>query len=267
MIDFANLALQALSIQIMQPNSDSEGPTQAPSLGSAGSDPAKLRLDLLNRLFAASIHTSRFHGAYTALIQISEPDLRKSLLKIFLQTLIQQNRIPQLLSFPYTSLAADVDATLSDLALKASPASALAGPHASPPSTRYFEILYAWRMKAGDVRGAAQAVFERLARLRASPAVGSDPRDDRLLNAYLVLINALCCVAKEEAWVVVEPGAWGAQAERAKGLGAGKTALGARRGVLTLEDVRAEYQAELDRVSKLEAGQWGFGDGGAMETL
>jgi len=266
-IDFANLALQALSIQIMQPNSDSEGPTTAPSLGSAGSDPAKLRLDLLNRLFAASIHTSRFTSAYTTLIQISTPDLRKSLLKTFLQALIQQNRIPQLLSFPYTTLAADVDATLWDLARKASPAPALAGPDAPPPSMRYFELAYAWRMRAGDVRGAAQAAFERLARLRAAPAVADDPRDDRLRNAFLVLINALCCLPKEEAWVVVEHGALGALAAPPKALGAGKAAVSARRAVLTLEDVRAEYQAELDRVSRVEAGQWGFGDGEAMETL
>lgn len=252
-VDFSTLALQALAVQPV-PTEDSP-----PHPGSPGPDSSKLRLDLLNRLFSASLHTRRFQSAYTALIQIPTLDLRKALLKSLVQALVSQNRVALLLSFPYSSLAHDVDTALEDLARKESSPVDLTGSDGVLPNVHPWEILYAWRMKQGNVKGAAQACYERLARLRASSAVGQDPKDARVRDAYLVLINVLCCLEKGEAWVVVEPAVQAAGGEA--GLGAGRReAQRRKRGILTLEDVRREHQAELDRVSRLEAGRWGFGD-------
>ena len=51
----------------------------------------------------------------------------------------------------------------------------------------------------------------------------------------------------------------------------GKPAPPAKRKVVTLDDVRKEYQEELDRVARIEANQFAFNDGDvdmdAMDTL
>lgn len=275
--DFANLALQSLALVTVQKGrSSSSSDARSPS----NQDSAKLRLDFLNRLFTASLHTSRFRTAYTALSQIPNADLRKALLKQFVQSLIAQRRIPLLLSFPYAAFTQDVDNVLYELArTKAKNTASLTGAPAvgMVGGLRHFEILYAWRVKRGDLRGAAQACYEKLVRLKASSGeTGRDPRDKRILDAYLVLINALCCVGKEEAWVVAEPefsaaGAAGGEMElqhSAGKLGVGKKLVQetkASRSIKTLDDVRSEYQAELDKVSRMDAGKWGFGGGGAAE--
>lgn len=275
-MDFANLALQSLALVTVQKGRGS-GSGNSNARSPSNEENTKLRLDFLNRLFTASLHTSRFHTAYTALSQILNVDLRKSLLKQFVQSLIAQKRIPLLLSFPYAAFAQDVDDVLYELArAKAKNATSLTGAPtvALAEGLRYFEILYAWRVKRGDLRGAAQACYEKLARLKASAyEAGRDPRDERILDAYLVLINALCCVGKEEAWVVDEPeysSVAGGEGElqhgvgKSHGLGADKKMIQetkAKRSIKTLDDVRSEYQAELDKVSQMDAGKWGFGGG------
>ncbi|PGH14177.1 hypothetical protein AJ80_06046 [Polytolypa hystricis UAMH7299] len=70
-----------------------------------------------------------------------------------------------------------------------------------------------------------------------------------------------------------------AQMDNQQGKSAAAAAAAAKRVVVTLEDLRREYQAELDRVSRIQNGQWEFGnvgggggvgdddDGEAMDTL
>lgn len=278
-MDFANLALQSLALAIVQKRSSSNSSdARSPS----NEDNAKLRLNLLNRLFTASLHTSRFHTAYTALSQILNVDLRKALLKQFVQSLISQKRIPLLLSFPYAAFAQDVDDALYELArTKAKNATSLTGTLAVGlvGGLRYFEILYAWRVKRGDLRGAAQACYEKLARLKASAReAGRDPRDERILDAYLILINALCCVGKDEAWVVAEPESFSVSGEvelqhgvgKPHGLGTSKKLIQqakVKTSIKTLDDLRSEYQAELDKVSQMDSGKWGFGGGVEGEEM
>lgn len=99
------------------------------------------------------------------------------------------------------------------------------------------------------------------------------------MEAYLLLINSLACVAPEEAWVIKE-----AQADLAHGLDgrasringvkvnghSGKSIGGSKRCVVSIDDVRREYQAELDRLAQLEQGDFAFsGEDGvvAMDVL
>lgn len=115
----------------------------------------------------------------------------------------------------------------------------------------YHKILYAWRVKRGNWRGAAQVAFDRLERLKASGEKMRDPADERLVEAYLLLINSLACVKPEEAWIIKE-----AQVNvgldgrpiRTNGLagldgfqsnGHGKTHLGSKRCIVSIEDVRS----------------------------
>ncbi len=74
-----------------------------------------------------------------------------------------------------------------------------------------------------------------------------------MLNAYLALINVLACVEKSQAWILADGGG---------------PDEGRKRRVLTLDDVRAQYQGELDRVAAIESGRFAFvGDGAEMDVL
>ena len=92
-------------------------------------------------------------------------------------------------------------------------------------SPAYHTILYAWRLKLGDLRGAAAALYERLLRLKSSSssamAVSSSSSattfradDDNadtepwssssvIPQAYLTLINVLACLDdNDQAWIL-----------------------------------------------------------------
>lgn len=239
--DFAALALEALN--------------QDPSSGDA-----KLEEDLASRLFTASLHTSRFDQAYSALSSISNPALRKANLQTFMQTLINQGRNDLLLSYPYTTMAADADAVLASLASKSTLQTA----------TKYYNTLYFFRMHRGNLKGAAQASFHRLRHLQSTLETG----DVRIQEAYLITINALACLSHDEAWIISEAGSSGVvESHRGSGVPISFTKVAeaqkrVARAVLTLADLRIEYQAELDRVSDLEGGRFAFGgDGDRMDVL
>lgn len=67
----------------------------------------------------------------------------------------------------------------------------------------------------------------------------------------MAVVNLLACAGEENAWVL-------ADVNRAVG-------RGGKRKVVTIGDVRGEYQRELDRQSVIESGRFGFGGGGGME--
>lgn len=81
---------------------------------------------------------------------------------------------------------------------------------------------------------------------------------DEVIATYLNVINLLACAGEKEAddaWVLTDafeasPGKKGAPAKK-------------KRKLVTVKDVRAAYQKELDRRSVLESGRWGFGLDGA----
>lgn len=228
-----------------------------------------LRTDLLSRLFYASIQTSRYDEAYSALSRYTDTALQHSALTTLITSMIAASQTPHLIRVPFAnnpSLHHHLDTTLASLAAKT-----IDLEHGPP----YHTALYAWRLARNDFRGAAAVLHQRLQRLQASTNANStssasaastvdvDPSSASLanaqtqtqpvLNAYLALINVLACVEKSQAWILAE--------------GAGEEE-GRRRKVVTLDDVRADYQAELDRVAAIESGRFAFvGDGGEMDVL
>jgi len=237
-VDFANLALQALPrIPNLTINAES-----------------KLRNDLLSRLFSASIATENLEQAYTTLSRYSNPVLRASALNTFVKTTIAKHQTPYLLSLPFTTLAQDVDGILAGLASKAP---------TTQEAARCARLLYAYRIRRNDFRGAATAVYELLQRLLARSSAGDGDGDgdeggEEVLRCYLTLTNLLASVGEEERWILAEtPLAAATTAGAGAGVGVG---LGrkAKRRVVTLEDVRRGYQEELDRRQVLERGGFSF---------
>jgi len=65
-----------------------------------------------------------------------------------------------------------------------------------------------------------------------------------------MLINTLACCGKDEGWILAPVVSQGRP----------------RRKIVTLEDVRREYQSELDRRSEIVQGRFAFGRD-AMDVL
>ena len=89
----------------------------------------------------------------------------------------------------------------------------------------------------------------------------AEGKGDDLLDDYLILINALAIVGEEDGWVFVGGGGGGGGhgGHEAKDP---KVASGRRR-VVTLQDLRRDYQQELDRRSIIENGRFALVGGEA----
>jgi len=173
--------------------------------------------------------------------------------------MIAANQTPRLLRLPFANNAIlnhHVDDTLASLAHKTID---LAN---GPP---YHKALYAWRLARNDFRGAAAVLHERLQRLQSTTTTTTtstiikystsltDPANKAVMNEYLALINILANIDPSQAWILAD----------GEGEGEGK-----KRRVLTLEDVRGEYQAELDRRAAIESGRFAFvGCGDEMDVF
>ena len=202
---------------------------------------------------------------------------RKSSLQQLLQLLLTSHSISTLLSldFPDTLLQ-DVDTVLLSLARKY-----LGSQTASVPGVpQYYAILYAWRIKQDNYRGAAQILYERLHYLKSDRELSDhfDPEDQTLIEAYLMLINTLACCGEEEGWILAERidalesrdqpkmSTFGKKSGSTTGDDTRTSKKVPKRKIVTLEDVRREYQAELDRRSEIFQGRFAL-VGDEMDVL
>ena len=100
---------------------------------------------------------------------------------------------------------------------------------------------------------AAYVLYERLQRLRTANVGSTDPNSRVVADGYLALINVLSCVGEDQAWILSETrvdadGVSSGGNKRAKLDGSRTTH---KREVLTLADIKAEYQTEVERVGLL----------------
>ncbi|KAL1646814.1 hypothetical protein SLS58_002949 [Diplodia intermedia] len=213
-----------------------------------------LKQEVLSRLFHACVQSSKFREAYGALCRYPDNSLRRSALAMLVKTMINQSQMPLLITFPFTRQLEDVDAILAGLCRDTLSVSS------GPP---FHRLLYAFRIAKNNYRGAAQILYDLITRLQSSSAALQDPTDESITQAYLTLINTLSLVNEQDQYLLV------GQRESEgglKGVPEGKAAP--RRRLVTLEDLRREYQAELDRVAAMETGRFAFSAGGdAMDVL
>jgi len=151
---------------------------------------------------------------------------------------------------PFAVHTAEADTILLSLAEKQLSASSSAG-------ARAWNSLYAFRIARDDFRGAAQALWSRLQRLKSQGEKVNDPtsrESEEMRRCWLALINVLACVGEKEAWVFGE-----GPVEKIQGSLGGTIFERKERKVITLEDVRKGYQEELDRVEAVQMGRFAFG--------
>lgn len=217
---------------------------------------ADLRTDALSRLFNGSIQTTRYEEAYATLMLFRDKALQHAALRTLIIRMCETSSACQFLDLPFLGLQNRVDEILAQKCV---------GIVDVTVGIPYHQILYAWRIKHNDFRGAAAVSLERLQRLQNSGSAGyvqeadnggaHDALDTPITRQYLVLLNALSCVDARQAWVLSEGSV------TTKGNGEGKS----KRIVVTLDDVRRAYQAELDRIAAVANGQFAFAGDDEME--
>lgn len=223
---FASLALQSFD-------------TQPPSKRHSS-----LRSDLLARLFHATVHLGDYDAAFAALSRYTDKALRRASVKELVVSMIGADAIQELLELPFSeAVKKEVDTLLAERARKDSIEEA--------EVADAVKVLYAWRIKHGDYRGAAACLVERLQAQRSAgrkrPKVRATGTKDGVLNDYLISINALSLLgqsegvedAENEGWLFVEKG----------------DATGPR-SLVRLKDLRRDYQDEMDQREKWAKGRF-----------
>ena len=165
--------------------------------------------------------------------------------------MVTQSQTTALLKFPFVGLTDSVDNILTSLCQKTLNLAS------GPP---YHQILYSFRISRNNFRGAASILHERLQRLKSTSSKIHDPADESLTQCYLMIINTLSAVSKEDAYILAEQRieGGGISGPPQWGIGQGKKLL--KRQIITLDTLRKEYQTELDRIAAIESGQFPFVD-------
>jgi hypothetical protein len=97
-------------------------------------------------------------------------------------------------------------------------------------------------------------MYERLQRLRTANVGSTDPNSRVVIDGYLALINVLSCVCDDQAWILSDTrvdGSDGATDRSTKRTKLDGTRATHQRQILTLADIKAEYQSEVERVGLL----------------
>lgn len=240
MAEFAHLGLQSLP--------SSRSPSDA------------LNLELLTRLFTAELQCCNYIAAYAVIARLPNHALQRSSLRKLIESIVSTTGVAPngnqalslLKALPIgldSSLTVVLDDTLSSLARKQSTfTTTFDSRRPQVHATDFIGLLCAHRLSRNNFRGAVSVLLDRLNRIKQTGRARNDPQALELRRAYLYLINTLASVAPEDAYIVSEisvPEQDGPNKKR-------------RRVVVTLEDVRREYQALLDRCSRIERGDYEF---------
>jgi nuclear pore complex protein Nup160 len=197
--------------------------------------------------------THRYDIAHSALFLIHDHAIQLSSLRTLVISMCEQSSAAQLLDLPFIGLQDEVDEILAQKCQSIQDVTI---------GVPFHKILYAWRIRHSDFRGAASVSLERLQRLQTSsvgnniPSCDLDDGEDELetpvTKQYLTLINALSCVDPKQAWVLAEPVTK-------------KNGVVEKRKVVTLEEARRGYQDELDRIERVQMGRFAFVGGEEVE--
>ena len=254
--DFAHLALQALQ-------AGQKEPTFA------------FRSEILSRLFTAELKCSSFLAAFTALAQFTDHALQKSAMITLVDAILSSTvsttglvgGLGVIETLPiglHPHLSRHIDQHLTALAKKQKSIPGLRNQLWTADSEiDHLGILHAYRIAQKDYHGAVAVLLDRLRLIKKSSQARNDPEASQIRHALLALINALSSVAPNEAYLLTDveqpPNRNGMLAESAEDADNGKVRLAERkRIIITLDDLRREYQQVLDKCSRIERGDFDF---------
>lgn len=220
----------------------------------ASEEAALVRSEMLSRQFNAATATSRFDVAHSSLLSMKDKAVRSSSLRKLLDRMFESRYTKDMVSLPFTGLQDEIDSVLAQKCTATMDVT---------NGVPYHQILYSWRVARNDYRGAASVLMDRLQKLKhageGDKFVGEDTLDTPVTKQYLLLINTLSCVEPKQAWIFMEE----LPPPNSRG-----TDFQAERKVVTLADLRKQYQDELDRIAAIQNNQFGFEAGDdAMDIL
>ncbi|RDA90038.1 hypothetical protein CP533_4926 [Ophiocordyceps camponoti-saundersi (nom. inval.)] len=199
-----------------------------------------LKTDMLSRLFYAALATSQFELAHTSLFSMRDQALRLSSLRQLVDRMCETYHSTELVSLAFPGMQNEVDALLARRCKSTTDV---------VHGFSYHQVLYSWRIKRDNYRGAAAVLMDRIHKLRlageADRMTGDDVLDTPVTRQYLLLINALSCLDPKQAWVFDEGGV-------------GRPEAGGRRNVVSLAEIKKQYRNELDRIAAIQNNQFGF---------
>lgn len=236
------------------------------------------RNDILSCWFAAELQCSRYTAAYTALTQFSNEKLQERSAIAWADAILGRRSTPRLEATEIIHLlqrlpldqhchtTRAVDGHLTTLAQKQASVPGLSSRTlADNNGADYWKILYALRLGRQEYRGAVSVLMKRLNTVKESSHARNDPRAMVLRNTLLAIINTLSCMAPEEAYIVttipesaVNTMDFGQDAD-GRDMQTGWKAR--TRVIITIEDLRREYQQLLDKCSRIERGDFEFDAG------
>lgn len=200
------------------------------------------KTDMLSRLFNAAVATSQFQLAHTTLLSFKDSALRHSSLRKLIDKMCETYHNLELVALPFPGMSQDVDDILAQKCRIA-----MDVVHGFP----YHQVLYSWRIRHSNFRGAASVLMDRILKLRIAgegdKITGEDILDTPVTKQYLLLINALSCIEPKQAWIYDE----GVDHEQ-------NADVPVKRKVVSLADIRKQYQDELDRIAAIQNNQFGF---------
>ncbi|KAI6246010.1 Nucleoporin [Erysiphe necator] len=206
-------------------------------------------------LFNAALYTARYDIAYSALTRFTNPTLQTTYLRTLIIKMCETSNASYLIEFPFVGMQDKVDGILSQKCQNTM--DILSG-------ISYHKILYAWRIKQNNFRGAASILLNRLYRLRklgsADQIIESHQLETPITQQYISLINTLCCVDPKQAWILQE-------IENTENQSSMINEQSPKRQVITLSDLRNNYQAELDRLGAIHNNQFQFEGSDPMNIL
>ncbi|KAK2028842.1 hypothetical protein LX32DRAFT_383512 [Colletotrichum zoysiae] len=220
----------------------------------ASSEAALVRSEMLSRQFNAATVLSRFDVAHASLLAMKDKAMQLSSLRKLVDKMCESYHNSELMSLPFPGLQDSIDEILAQRCK--STMDVLSG-------TPYHQILYSWRIKHNDYRGAATVLLDRIQKLQhageGDKLIGEDILDTAVTKQYLLLINALSCVDAKQAWIFSE--------ELPPPNSRETTNFQGKRKVVTLTDLRKQYQDELDRIAAIQNNQFGFETDDVMDIL
>lgn len=247
------------------------------SLENDKDEPApNFKQSILLRLFSSEVKCSRFERAYDALVQFTDPvlqrastiDLTDAMLDATSSLTDASGVVQQIQMLPLDSqpkLAFTIDQHIASLAKKQTTIPSAGGLWLSSSTVDYLSVLHALRLSRKDYRGAACVLFDRLRITQKSGRARSDPQAVALRHALLALINTMTCVNEDEAYIITntsdDPRMGGTSLKRMRDRESSSVGRMRKRQrvVITLDDLRREYQQVLDRCSRIERGDFEFG--------
>ncbi|RKF83164.1 Nucleoporin NUP120 [Golovinomyces cichoracearum] len=218
----------------------------------AGTSEDDLRTKMQVHLFEAALQTTRYELAHSTLALITNTSLQYLSLSTLVTRICETSNTTNLMKLPFFGLQDKVDDILCQKCQNITDVSS---------GIPYHKILYAWRIKYNNFRGAAAILLDRLRRLQlskdADDMVESYQLETPVTQLYISIINTLCCVDPKQAWILFETE--GLESHPHQG-------QLPKRKVITLSDLRKEYQAELDRLAAIHSNQIQF-EGSATSNI